>query len=252
MRAFVEYIARVGTAPHLRHVAQLTLATITLGAARPVSAQIAVIDAAAVAKLVTQGRQQLQQITIAQQQLQTQIANMRKLASPPWRTINGTLAQIDALTRQGQAISYSLATLSAQVQQTFPGWHVTATMPADIRLQNERTLATIRATFDAAHVTAQQFPIATTNIAAMKTRVGAITSTQQALELNGAIGVQAAEELVLLRQQLAAQGNAHAAVLANQMNRDLQGAATSDAFRQQALTSPVRQKNMRVNAVGVP
>jgi P-type conjugative transfer protein TrbJ len=211
-----------------------------------------VIDPAAIAKLVTQINQQVQQIAVARQQLQWQLANMQKLANPNWRAINTTLAQIDALTRQGQAISYSLASLNALLQQTFPGWRVSPTMAADIRLQNERTLATIRATLLAAQTTSQQFALGTAKLAAMKGQVRSITSAQQAAELNGSIAIHAAEELILLRQQLATQANAQAVFLANQTNRDLQGAAVADAFRQAGATTPIRPKNMSVTAVGIP
>jgi P-type conjugative transfer protein TrbJ len=230
MRAFVEYIARVGTASHRRHPAHLTLAVLTLGAARPVSAQIAVIDAAAVAKLVTQGRQQLQQITIAQQQLQTQIANMRKLASPPWRTINATMARVDLLTQQGAALAYTLANVDAQFGQLFPGWQLSPTMAADMRLQRERTLATVRGALGATNATAAQFAAAAANIQAIKSRLGTITSAQQAAELNGAIAVQSAEELTLLRQQLAAMQSAQLVVSAAQVNHDLQAAAFQQRY----------------------
>ena len=59
-------------------------------------------------------------------------------------------------------------------------------------------------------------------------------------------------DLVLLRQQLATQANAQAVYLANQTNRDLQGAAVSSAFRQAGATTPIRPKNMTVAAVGIP
>lgn len=189
-----------------------------------------VVDFGAIAQLVTQVQRQLQQVTMQRQQLQAQLANMRKLANPSWRSINTTMAQIDQLTRQGQALSYSLATLAADLQRTFPGWVLSKTMPADMRLQNERTLATIRATLLAAQATAQQFAMSTAKLIAMKGQVGSITSAQQAAELNGTIGIHTAEEITLLRQQLAAAGNAEAVFLANEVNRATQAAAASSAF----------------------
>jgi P-type conjugative transfer protein TrbJ len=206
------------------------LAALTLGAPHAVPAQIAVFDAAAVAKLVTQARQQLQQITIARQQLQTQIDNMRKLATPPWRTINSTMARVDLLTQQGAALAYTLANIDAQFGQIFPGWQLSGTMAADMRLQNERTLATLRGALNAANATAAQFSTAAANIQAIKARLGGITSAQQAAELNGVIGVQTTEELTLLRQQLAAMQSAQLVVQAAQVNHDLQAAAFQQRY----------------------
>jgi P-type conjugative transfer protein TrbJ len=211
-----------------------------------------VIDATAIARLATQIRNQVQQLTVARNQLQLQIANMKKLGNPGWRTIASTLGQIDALTQQGIAIWYSLQAVDVEFQKTFPGWKLSSTMPADMRLQQERTLATLRSAVSTANITAQQLAVANARLTGMKGRIGSITSAQQAAELTGAIGIHTAEELTLLRQQLAAQGNAEAVYLANQVNRETQAAAAADAFRTAGATTPVRTKNMTVAAVGIP
>jgi P-type conjugative transfer protein TrbJ len=211
-----------------------------------------VIDATAITRLATQIRNQVQQLTVARNQLQLQIANMKKLGNPGWRTIASTLGQIDALTQQGIAIWYSLQAVDVEFQKTFPGWKLSSTMPADMRLQQERTLATLRSAVSTANITAQQLAVANARLTGMKGRIGSITSAQQAAELNGAIGIHTAEELTLLRQQLAAQGNAEAVYLANQVNRETQAAAAADAFRTAGATTPVRTKNMTVAAVGIP
>lgn len=189
-----------------------------------------VVDPTAIAKLVTQLDQQIQQIQVARSQLQVNVDNMRKLANPPWRRINATMAQVDQLAQQGQALAYTLRNVDAQFRQTFPGWRVTTTMSADMRTQSERTLATLLGALNAMNATAQQFPVAAANLETMKSRMSAVTSAQQAAELDGAIGIQGAEELALLRQQLAAQQNAQLVAAAHQINRDLQGAAWQQAY----------------------
>ena len=211
-----------------------------------------VIDAAAIARLATQIRNQVQQLTVARNQLQLQVANMKKLGNPGWRTIAATLGQIDALTQQGIAIWYSLQSVDAEFQKTFPGWKLSSTMPTDMRAQQERTLATLRSAVNAANITAQQLAVANARLTGMKGLVGSITSAQQAAELMGVIGIHTAEEVTLLRQQLAAQGNAQAVYLANQVNRETQAAAAADAFRTAGATTPVRTRNMTVAAVGIP
>jgi P-type conjugative transfer protein TrbJ len=194
----------------------------------------------------------VQQLTVARNQLQLQTANMKKLSNPSWRAIAGTLSQVDALTQQGTAIWYSLASVDAQFHQTFPGWQVSATMANDLKLQQQRTLATLRSAVNMANLTAQQLAVANARLSTMKGQVGSIASAQQAAELTGAIGIHAAEELTLLRQQLMAQGNAEAVFLANQVNRDAQAAAVADSFSTAGAKVRIRQKNMSVAAVGIP
>ena len=80
----------------------------------------------------------------------------------------------------------------------------------------------------------------------------AVPEGKQAAELEGLLGLHTAQELTLLRQQLTAQANAQAISLANTVNRDLQASALADALRREALTAPVRRKDMRVDAVGFP
>lgn len=198
-----------------------------------------VYDPSAVAKLAVQLSRQMQQITVAKRQLQAQVDDMQKLANPPWRRINATMAQVDLLSQQDRSLAYTLRNLDSELQRTFPGWRLSGTMAADMRVQNERTLATLRGALNATNATAQQFPIATANIDAMKSRMATITSAQQAAELNGAIGIQSAEELALLRQQLAAQGNAQLVALSQQINHELQGAAWQQAYNASAQVRPV-------------
>ena len=205
-----------------------------------------VYDPTAVGKLITQLR-------VAQSQLEALRDNMRKLGSYNYRNIDGSLAQIDAMTRQGQAISYSLANLDAQFRTTFPGSRVSATSSqraTDIRTQNERTLATIQGALAAARLSAQQFAVEASRLQTIKGQIRSARSAQQIAELQGVVGVHTAEEITLLRQQLATQNNAQQVYLANQVNRDLQGAAAARAFWRPGGSTPVRRKDMSVNAVG--
>lgn len=209
-----------------------------------------VVDAGAIAQLVRQLTGQGRQIGMQTQQLRAQLDNMRKLSNPNWRSINTTMARIDVLTRQGQAISYSLATLETELQRTFPGWRLSSNMAIDMRVQNERTLATLRGAILAAQATAQQFAVGTARLNAMKGQVGSIRSAQQAAELNGSIGIHTAEEITLLRQQLAAQGNAQAIVLAHQVNRNTQAAAAAAVFDASGARRPPTRPRPRVETLG--
>src|SRR5689334_20281909 len=65
-----------------------------------------VYDPAAVGKLVEQLIHQAEHIAVARSQLEQQIIALRKLPAPPWRDINAAMAEVDALTRQGEAVAY--------------------------------------------------------------------------------------------------------------------------------------------------
>jgi len=192
--------------------------------------QIPVTDAGALAQLILQVKRQIKQVTMQTQQLNAQLDNMKKLGSYNGRQIAATLQQIDGLTQQGAALWYSLGAIDEEFKRTFPGWQMSATFAPELRVQQERTLATLQSAITAASVTAQQLPVSNARLAAMKAQFGSITSAQQALELNGSVAIHAAEEITLLRQQLAAQATGEGIVLANQVNRETQGAAVNAAF----------------------
>jgi hypothetical protein len=119
----------------------------------------------------------------------------------------------------------------------------------ELRVQQERTLATLRSVINAASVTAQQLPVSNARLGAMKAQLGSITSAQQALELNGSVGIHAAEEMTLLRQQLAAQATGEAVVLANQVNRETQGAAANAAFDALGRSTPAPRVRRPVDQI---
>ena len=211
---------------------------------------MAVVDAGAIAKLTTQISRQAQQLAVARQQLQRYVDNMKKLSNPNWRTVNSTLAQVDALIAQGQALAYSLATIDAEFRRTFPGTQITPTMPADMRVQRERTLATLRGALNAANVTAQQFATGAARLQAMKGQLALITSAQQAAELGGVIGIHTAEEITLLRQQLATVGAAQTVYLANEVNREAQGSAATTFFEATARAQGPTRTRRDIYALG--
>ena len=61
-----------------------------------------VFDPANLARNVLHYARRLQQMNLQRQQLQQQIAAMRKLRAPNWRQITGALTQMDAALQQGQ------------------------------------------------------------------------------------------------------------------------------------------------------
>src|SRR5205085_5122508 len=103
----------------VRCVALLTLS------ASPASAQFGlpsvVLDPSNLARNVLHYARRLEQMDMERQQLQQQIAAMRKLQNPNWRQISGAMSNIDALMRNGQALAYSVNSIDADFRSTFPG-----------------------------------------------------------------------------------------------------------------------------------
>jgi P-type conjugative transfer protein TrbJ len=189
-----------------------------------------VYDPSAVGKLVTQLSRQAQQIATARQQLEAQLTALRKLPSPPWRDVSAAMAQADLLVRQGQAIAYSLQDVDAAFQATFGGTAVTGRAPTAEQVQALRTLATLRGVLDAAARTMRELPVGVNRLRDVKRQMASVQGHEQALELDGAIGVYEAEQLTLVSQQLAALTNAEAVYFAHEVNDRAQTRANTRAF----------------------
>ena len=168
----------------------------------------------------------LEQMDLQRQQLQGQLAALRKLQNPNWREIAGTLTQVDAALQQGQALAYSLRAIDGEFQQTFPGAQVFRNYPAEQQTQAVRTLATLRGALNAANQAAQDVPTSVARLDAIKRQLGSIQGHEEALELNGTIGMYSAEELTLLRQAVSGLTNVQAVYYADQVNAQAQEAAT--------------------------
>src|SRR5437667_8730227 len=196
-----------------------------------------VFDPSNFARNVLHYKRRLDQMNLQRQQLQQQVAAMRKLRAPNWRQINATLTQMDALMQQGQALAYSLRAIDAEFQRTFPGAKVFRNYPTEQQTQAVRTLATLRGALNAANRAARDFPTSVARLDAMKRQLGSIQGHEEALELNGTIGMYSAEELTLLRQAVSALTNVQAVYYADQVNAQAQEAATVRA-RLAAMSAP--------------
>ena len=185
-----------------------------------------VFDPSNFARNVLHYARRLEQMNLQRQQLQQQLTALRKLRAPNWRQINATLTQMDALMQQGQALAYSLRAIDAEFQRTFPGVRAFRNYPTEQQTQAVRTLATLRGALNAANRAARDFPTSVARLDAMKRQLGSIQGHEEALELNGTIGMYSAEELTLLRQAVSALTNVQAVYYADQVNAQAQEAAT--------------------------
>lgn len=200
-----------------------------------------VVDNTAVARLVAQ-------LTTANQQLGVVRNNARKLGTYNLRDVNAALAHVELLTRQGEALSYALANVDADFRGTFPGQVTSPTLVADWRVQRTRTLATLRGALNATGASAREVAVGVARLEAMKRQLRGLPreNAQAAAEFNGAVGIHTAEEITLLRQQLAAQGAAQTVYLAGQINREAQAAAAVEDFLRRGAALPARRPAVRL------
>jgi P-type conjugative transfer protein TrbJ len=185
-----------------------------------------VFDPSNFARNVLHYARRLEQMRMQGEQLRAEIQALQKLPNPSWREINGALGQMNALMQQGQALAYSLRTIDAEFRRTFPGVQAFRDYTREAGTQSQRTLATLRGALNAANRAAQEFPGSVLRLQAMKRQLGSIRGHEEALELNGTIGVYSAEELTLLRQAITALTNVQAVYDADQVNAQAQETAT--------------------------
>ena len=196
-----------------------------------------VFDPSNFARNILHYARRLEQMQMQAQQLRQQLTAMRKLANPAWRRIDGTLARVDAAMQQGQALAYGTQDIDREFARTFPGARAFQDYPTEQGTQSARTLATLRAALDAASRSASDLPASAAQLESMKTQFGSIQGHEEALELDGTIGLYSAQELTLLRQAVAALTNVAAVTAANAVNGEAQEQATLRA-RLQALSAP--------------
>lgn len=215
---------------HLGIVSVLLLARLTIPATAHAQFGLLgsgiVFDPSNFARNILHYARRLEQMDLQRQQLQQQVSAMRKLRNPNWREINTTLNQIDALMRDGQALAFGLRSIDAEFRRTFPGTQVFQNYRSEQATQASRTLATLRGALNAANRAAQDFPTSVARLEAMKRQLGSIGGHEEALELNGTIGMYSAEELTMLRQSIAALTNVQAVYYADQVNARAQETAT--------------------------
>jgi P-type conjugative transfer protein TrbJ len=183
------------------------------------------------------------QLVVARNQFAAQTTALRKLANPNWRDIGALMSQADALTQQGNALGYSLRTLDAAFQQTFPGptaLRDLSTYTVQQESQWLRTLTTMRSVLNATSHITQNLPNGLAQLRAIKQQMAGIQGHEEALELANTISAYNAEELALLRQQIAAQTNAQTVYFANEVNTRAEASANERVFLDWLAAAPAR------------
>lgn len=183
-------------------------------------------------------RKLVEQLTTQTRMYAAQVDALRKLAQLPVRDVRSTIATVDAALRQGHALGYTLANADAVFRQTFPEVATAQFLSAVADDRMTRTVATLRGALAAARASAEVVPNGLARLQQMKQQLATAEGHEQALEVNGAAALYSAEELMLLRQQMAAQTNAQAVYFALDVSERAQANANERAFLSWLATPP--------------
>lgn len=214
-------------------------------------AQWTVIDPAHIAKTIWNGKKLVDQITNQKRQIEHEIAMLKKLPNPPWRAITAKMVELDEVMRAGEALAYSMDNLLGEFGVTFPGFQNYANWSVEKRRQFDRQLDTYANVMMSLQKQGQHVQESQEELQHIKDAIGESQGQTSAIELGNTIGTFTAEELMLIRQLLAAQANAQAVHNAYQVNREAQEMAARQAFYDGLATQP-RQTGKTYSGVNEP
>lgn len=201
----------------------LILAVIVAATYAPAAqAQWTVIDPAHIAKTIWNGKKLVDQVANQKRQIENDIIMLKRLPHPPWRTIQARIDELDEVMRAGSALSYSMDNLAREFGITFPGFQDYANWSEERRVQLSRTLGTHVNVMLSLQRQGQQFQSSQEELRAIKDAMGAAEGQTSTMEVGNTLSAFTAEELILIRQLLAAQANAQAVQSAYQINREAQ------------------------------
>lgn len=183
--------------------------------------------------------QQYQQLLAQARQIELQLQALQKLADPRWRDVSALLGELDGVMRQGTALGYSLADVTAQFRATFPGVQRWAD-PAAYPLQGQRTLDTLGAALAGASRQGRSLAEGELTLAGIRQQTAATHGTQEALEQLATLSAFSAQEQLLIRQALAAAANSGSVAAAFWINRDAQAEATREQLAAATATTAAR------------
>ena len=199
-----------------------------------------VIDPRNLVHNARQVAQMATQINNQRMQIQYQLRALAKLRNPNWRDINGLVYQLDVLMQQGESLAYSAANLDEQFRETFPGYELPVGWVASEaqRSRATRALATMHASLVTTRRQMQSIQPGLVRLRQIKTQMGGIQGTQEAVELQNTLQAYTAEELMMLRQAVAVQTNTMAVANAQDVQREMEEQAVLEQILTNTLHRP--------------
>jgi P-type conjugative transfer protein TrbJ len=209
--------------------------------APPAQAQIPVTDVAHIAVNVyyqylhyaarlLEIKQKYEIILHQAQQIEYQLQALKKLQNPHWRDVGNLLVYLNDLMREGEVLAYSLDNIVDLFRQTFPGWQESRDWPTQYRNQMVRTLNTMERALRTVNQQSRGF--SPKDLGVIKAQLAESHGHEETLEILATIDAYTAEELLLVRQSLAASNNIASVYYASEVNAKAQAALTFTAASQ--------------------
>ena len=187
---------------------------------------------------VASGKKLFDQLKNQAQQIAHEVDMLKKLPRTPWRSIDAKLRHLDALMRQGRAVAYSMDGLLATLRERFPGYRAYADWPLETSEQYGAALDTYAGVLESLQAQGRHSQESLRELERVKASMGEAKGQTAAAEVGNAIGAFAAEELVMLRQLLAATANAQAVQAAYEVNREAQSLALQEDHLRRLVAEP--------------
>ncbi|EDP46601.1 P-type conjugative transfer protein TrbJ [Rickettsiella grylli] len=176
----------------------------------------AIHSATSLLNQATQIRNQIQMI-------ENDIKNTGKLSQYQWQNITQLVQHLDAITQQGQALSYAASNLDNQFQQKYPDYTNSYSNPASYSQTAKNwnaTTLTLHATLNAMNRSANNFQTEQESMRQLERQGKNLQGRLQALQLLSEISVQQVNQIQALKRLISVQTNAQTAFMAYQASKD--------------------------------
>jgi P-type conjugative transfer protein TrbJ len=199
--------------------------------------QFAVFDATNYAENVVHVAKAVEQIRLAESQIDNQLRALKKLGSPQWRDITGVVAT-------GAASQSAAMDVGTRFASVFPGAVATRDFPADDRARTRSTLAALGGVLASARATAATVSPGAQQLDRFQPQVAGAEGHEESLELANTVHVYSAQELTLLRQAVAGETSAQAVYYAHQVNASAEADESARSLWSSMAVAPVRRPLM--------
>lgn len=169
----------------------------------------------------------VQEITLVKNRMQSlnyQIKNTGRFNHTQWRSLLSFIEQLDRLTRQGQALSYSASNVDSEFKQRYPNFdnspYGQTNYTKAYETWNATTLDTLRSTLDAAGFSAQDFQKEESFLNQLKSQGQSATGRMQVLQVSTELSADNVNQLEELKRIVVAQTNAQNAYMAYKVSKD--------------------------------
>lgn len=199
---------------------------------------------------------QAKQIQNQVQQIQYAAKNAGTLSNYQYDQLGNLMQQMDQVTQQGQAISYSAANIDQQFKQAFPDYanqNGTQDYQQTYKNWNETTLDSINNTLQAGHMSASHFQNESALIDQLRNQGKSATGRMQVMQVSTELASENVNQLQELKRITLSQENAQSAYMAYRVSKDsYKEKGLSQLAANTSTTFPSYQNNDKLGLIKKP